>query len=232
MTQQPLAHTTLRQQGESSLPAEAVPLPTKAATRAAKAAFVWTLAFIACHVYWYLGGRVGFGDQANPIPPKSSSHLGDVGWWIFAVVTGSMFAAGLVIPSALAWSWGRRLPRRLLVGLMWAGAFVLLARGGSGWVDDALRFSGLYDGGLTGLSTKDVLDSAHPTTYTKLSTISIDSIFFTGGVIFAYAARLAGASVSATPSAVPRGRRRGDSVGARRATGRNCPRGHAGGPRT
>jgi hypothetical protein len=190
MTQQPLAHTRLREQRESSMPAEAASLPTKAPARAAKAAFVWTLAFIALHVYWYAGGRVGFGDQANPLAPAPSSVVN----WIATVVEGGMWVAGLVVPSALAWSWGRRLPRRLLVGLMWAGAVVLLARGGSGWVDDAVRFSGLYDGGLTGLSTKDVLDSAQPTTYTKLSTISIDSIFFVGGVFFGYAARLAGSA--------------------------------------
>jgi Protein of unknown function (DUF3995) len=171
---------------------EARPPSSQRATKAAILALCWTVAFIACHIYWALGGRFGFGDQANPIPPNEShSHLGLVGWWIFTVVTSSMFAAGVVVPSALAWSWGRRLPRRLLVGLMWAGAVVLLARGLSGWVDDAVRFSGLYDGGLTGLSTKDVLDSADPTTYTKVSTTSIDSIFVIGGVLFAYAARLA-----------------------------------------
>jgi hypothetical protein len=190
MTQQPPAHTSLREQRESSMPAEAASLPTKAATRAAKAALVWTLAFIALHVYWYAGGRVGFGDQANPLAPAPSGVVN----WIATVVEGGMWVAGLVVPSALAWSWGRRLPRRLLVGLMWAGAFVLLARGGSGFVDDAVRFSGLYGGGLTGLSTKDVLGSADPTTYTKLSTVSIDSIFFIGGVLFAYAARLAGSA--------------------------------------
>ncbi len=172
-------------------PLEEAPEPSsRRGARAATLALWWTIAFIACHVYWFMGGRVGFGDQANPLAPTPSSVVS----WIFTVVAGGMFAAGLVVPSALAWSWGRRLPRRLLVGLMWAGAVVLLARGGSGWVDDALRFSGLYDGGLTGLSTKDVLDSAHPTTYTKLSTISIDSIFFIGGILFAYAARLAGSA--------------------------------------
>jgi hypothetical protein len=82
----------------------------------------------------------------------------------------------------------------MLVAMMWAGGAILLARGGLGFVDDALRFSGLLDGGLTGLSTKDVLDSAHPSTYTKLSTVAIDSIFFLGGVLFAYAARLAGSA--------------------------------------
>jgi hypothetical protein len=193
------------------------PAVTPRARKAAIVALCWTAAFIACHVYWFLGGRFGFGDQANPIPAKSGSHLGPVGWWIFAAVTGSMWVAGLVVPSALAWSWGRRLPRRLLVGLMWGGAVVLLARGGSGWVDDAVRFSGLYDGGLTGLSTKDVLDSARPTTYTKLSTVSIDSIFFIGGVLFAHAARLAG-SRSRSGSRLPASRsapaRRAPSTGA------------------
>jgi hypothetical protein len=114
-----------------------------------------------------------------------------VGAWIFTVVTGGMFAAGFAVPSALASQWGRRLPRRLLVRMMWAGAIVLLLRGGSGLVDDVVRFSGLYGGGLTGLSTRDVLNSAHPSTHTKLSTVAIDSIFFVGGVLFGRSARLA-----------------------------------------
>src|SRR6266536_4380665 len=116
--------------------AEADPAATKAAT----VALVWTLAFIALHVYWFMGGRVGFGDQTDPLPGWPSS----VGGWIFSVVVDGMWIAGLVVPSALAWPWGRRLPHRLLVRLMWVGAIVLLARGGAGFVDDALRFSGLY----------------------------------------------------------------------------------------
>jgi hypothetical protein len=183
-------------EGSRSAAPEAAPLPTKAATRAANAAFVWTLAFIALHVYWYLGGRVGFGDQADPLPASASAYTwpSSVGGWIVMVVEAGMWAAGLAVPSALAWPWGRRLPRRMLVAMMWAGGAILLARGGLGFVDDALRFSGLLDGGLTGLSTKDVLDSADPSTYTKLSTVAIDSIFFLGGVLFAYAARLAGSA--------------------------------------
>jgi hypothetical protein len=183
---------SLTGQRGSSMTAGAASLATKRPARAAKAALIWTLAFIACHVYWYLGGQVGFGDQpvADALPGWPTS----VGGWIFTGVTGGMWVAGLVVPSALAWSWGQRLPRRLLVGLMWAGAVVLLARGGSGWIDDAIRFGGLSDGGLTGLSTKDLLGSADPTTYTKLSTISLDSIFSIGGAFFAYAALLARSS--------------------------------------
>jgi FAD-dependent urate hydroxylase len=159
----------------------------RATARAANWALYWTVAFIALHAYWYLGGRVGFGDQVDPLPGAPSS-LGD---WIFYVVTGGMWVAGLVVPSALARPWGRRVPRRLLVWLMWIGCAVLVARGGSGLLDDALRFTGVVDGGLTGLSNKDVLGSADPSTYTMLSTVAIDSIFLAGGLLFGHAARLA-----------------------------------------
>jgi len=156
-------------------------------TRAANWALYWTVAFIALHAYWYLGGRVGFGDQVDPLPGTPSS-LGD---WIFSLVVFGMFAAGVVVPSALARLWGRRLPRRLLIRLMWIGCIVLVARGGSALLDDGLRFTGLLDSGLTGLSNKDALGSAHPSAYTILSTVAIDSIFLSGGLLFGHAARLA-----------------------------------------
>jgi hypothetical protein len=79
----------------------------RATARAANWALYWTAAFIALHAYWYLGGRVGFGDQVDPLPGAPSS-LGD---WIYSVVVFGMFAAGLVVPSALARPWGRRVPR-------------------------------------------------------------------------------------------------------------------------
>jgi hypothetical protein len=123
----------------------------RATARGLNWAFYWTLAFIAFHAYWYLGGRVGFGDQADPLPGAPTSP----GDWIFYIVTGGMFAAGLAVPSALASPWGRRLPRRLLVWSMWIGCAVLVARGGSGFLDDGLRFTGLLDTGLTGLTNKD-----------------------------------------------------------------------------
>ena len=87
---------------------------------------------------------------------------------------------------------------------MWIGCAVLVARGGSGLLDDGLRFTGLADGGLTGLTNEDVLGSAHPSTNTIVSTLAIDSIFLVGGLL-GYAARLSGSTVktplpsSATP---------------------------------
>jgi Protein of unknown function (DUF3995) len=161
-----------------------------ATARAATWAFAWTLAFAAIHGYWYLGGRIGFGDQADPLPGAPSS-LGD---WLFSVAVVAMFAAGLLVPVALVRPWGRRLPRRLLVWAMWAGCAVLALRGGSGLIDDLLRFGGLAEGGLTGLSNQQVLDSAHPSASTVWSTVAIDAVFLGGGVLFGYAARLAGSA--------------------------------------
>jgi hypothetical protein len=160
----------------------------RATARAANLALYWTVAFIALHAYWYLGGRVGFSDQVDPLPGAPSSP----GDWIFSVVVFGMFAAGVLVPSAVARPWGRRVPRRLLVWLMWIGCLVLVARGGSGLFDDGLRFTGLVDSGLTGLSNEDVLGSADPSTSTMLSTVAIDSIFLAGGLLFGHAARLAG----------------------------------------
>jgi hypothetical protein len=160
----------------------------RATAYATKAAFWWAVAFTALHVYWFLGGRVGFGDQPDPLPGWPSS----LGGWVYTIGVWGIFAAGLVVPIAFTTSWGGRFPRRLLVWLMWTGGAVLLLRGGVGWVDDVLRFGGLVDGGLTGLSSKEVFGSAHPSAYTRLSTVAIDSIFVSGGIIFGYAATLGG----------------------------------------
>jgi hypothetical protein len=160
----------------------------RGAARAAIVAFAWAVAFTALHVYWYLGGRVGFGDQPDPLPPAPSSAAD----WVFTIVVAVMFAGGLVVPLALARPWGRRLPQRLLVGLMWVGCVVLVIRGGVGLLDDVLRFTGLRADGLTGLSTAEVLGSAHPSTSTKASAAAIDSVFLLGGVLFGRAAGRAG----------------------------------------
>lgn len=171
----------------------------RAAERLTNAALCWALIFTAMHVYWYLGGRVGFGDQPDPLPAAPSS-LGD---WIFTIVVGGMFAAGLMVPIAFTRTWGRHVPRRLLVWSMWAGCLVLIARGGFGQLDDGLRFTGLRDGGLTGLSTEDVIGSAHPSTYTKVSTVAVDAVLLIGGILFGCAARVGRSPHTATAGPAP-----------------------------
>jgi hypothetical protein len=151
---------------------------TAARHRPALLAFAWTAAFILWHGYWALGGDFGFGDQESGFP--------DAGW-AFTVAVGAMFAAGLAVPYAVARGLG---PRRLLTGLLWAGAAVLLLRGAAGLADDALRFSGASETGLTGLSDEQVLGSADPSAYTIWSTVGIDAFFALGGALFAFAAGL------------------------------------------
>ncbi len=143
------------------------------------------MAFVAAHGYWALGGRLGFGDQPAGIPLTTSSLAG----WVFTIAVAAMFIAGLAVPLALVQRWGRRIPRRLLLGLMWAGALFLTARGGLGLLDDLLRQLGV-DGGLTGLSYQQTLGTGRPTAYTLWSSAAIDLVFALAGVLFARASHL------------------------------------------
>jgi hypothetical protein len=161
-------------------------LDQRAADRAARVAAGWTIAFILVHVYWALGGRVGFGDQTDPIPETTSSVAG----WIFTVAVAATFVAGVVVPLALVQTWDRRLPRCLLSAAMWAGSAVLLARGGAGLLNGLLRGVG-FEHGLTGQSYEEIFGSAQPSAYTVWSATAIDAVFLFGGVLFARAAHLA-----------------------------------------
>lgn len=147
----------------------------------AQAALAWATVFTAFHVYWFCGGRFGFGDQPDPIPQTRSA--GDV---VFMVVTGGMFVAGFLVPSAVLARWGRNVPRRLLLALALTGGALLLARGLSGLVDDALRTTGVATHGLTGMSNEEVLGDAHPTPYTWWSTVGVDTTFALGGVLYGW----------------------------------------------
>jgi len=153
--------------------------------------------FILWHGYWALGGDFGFGDQQSGFPDTTSSSAG----WIFTTGVVGMFAAGLAIPLALVRGVGRRW---LLVGWMWAGSAVLAARGLSGLVDDALRFTGLVETGLTGLSDEQVLGASHPSGYTIWSTIGIDAFFAGGALLFGRAALRARATDGTTPAPASR----------------------------
>jgi uncharacterized protein DUF3995 len=159
--------------------------PSQAAVRAAYWAFGWAVVFVALHIYWAFGGRIGFGDQVDPLPGLPTT----VGGWIVSVVVDGMFIAGIAVPLALVRPWGARVPHRLLLALMWIGCAVLLARGGLGLLDGLLRSTGLADGGLTGQTSAQVLGDAHPSAYTLWSATAIDTIFLLGGLLFGRAAQ-------------------------------------------
>ena len=122
--------------------------------RAALYAFAWTAAFIAWHAYWALGGDFGFGDRESAFPATST-----VADWTFMIAVAA-HVRGRARGAA------RDRPRRGAAPaagrLMWAGAVVLGARGAVGLLDDALRFSGLAETGLSGLTDEQVLGTARP----------------------------------------------------------------------
>jgi hypothetical protein len=153
-------------------------------TRAAYAPFAWTLAFIAFHVYWFMGGRFGLGDSPKPIPGPPSSVAG----WILHFVVLAMFVAGVLVPLALVRPWGRNVPRWMLLTLAWIGSGVLSARGVAGIVDTLLRVTSVLPGGLTGLSNEQVFGQARPSAYILWSGSAIDAYFLLGGILFGVAA--------------------------------------------
>jgi Protein of unknown function (DUF3995) len=172
------------------------PAAERRARRSALLAFAWTALFIVWHGYWALGGDFGFGDQEAGFPDTTS----DLAGWAFTITVAAMFAAGLVVPLAVARGRG---PRRVLLGLLWAGAAVLAARGLAGLVDDALRFSGLAERGLSGLTDEEVLGTAEPSAYTIWSTVGLDAFFAAGAALFG-AAALRGRGLAFGRARIPR----------------------------
>ena len=95
------------------LPAVGMSERSRGAERAAYWAFGWAVVFVALHGYWALGGRIGFGDQVDPLPGWPTTVAG----WTASVVVDGMFLAGLAVPLALVRPWGQRIPHRLLLVL-------------------------------------------------------------------------------------------------------------------
>jgi hypothetical protein len=148
---------------------------------AAYTAFGWVLVFLAWHVVWVVTGLK---------VPSAAEHHGSarVVVQVFGVVVLLMTAVGVVLPLALAQSWGRRIPRRILLTLAWSGCALLGVRGLAGVGDDLVRASGLLPNGLTGMTTAQVTGSAHPSTWAVVAAVATDVLFVLGGLAFGWAA--------------------------------------------
>jgi hypothetical protein len=121
------------------------PPPADSLRKMAQSAFVWVAVFIAFHVYWAFGGKIGFGDATQTQPKADSAAK-----WVFTILVGLTFLVGAIVPLAFYQDWGR------------IGAAILLLRGFSGVLDTSLRGTGLVCNGLTGLTYKEELGVAHP----------------------------------------------------------------------
>jgi hypothetical protein len=156
---------------------------------AAYATFGWIVVFDAFHVYWGLGGRLGFGDQTDPLPQGDSS-----GQQIFGVAVLALFVLGTALPLAMVQRWGRRIPRWVLLTMAWTAAGVLTLRALVAFVDDAMRTLFGSATGVSGLTYEQILGTADPSAYTLWSARAIDMYFFVGGILYAATAWFAGRS--------------------------------------
>ncbi|WLD94338.1 DUF3995 domain-containing protein [Alkalihalobacillus sp. AL-G] len=85
------------------------------------AAFVWSILFGFIHIYWAVGGTLGFEGRA----------MSEVLFIINLVaIFLCLFAAFIAL--ALVQEWGRKLPPRLLLICAWGACVVLGLRGGVG----------------------------------------------------------------------------------------------------
>ena len=147
--------------------------------RAAYAAFGWVLAFVAWHVVWYVTGL--------PFTHHHWSGAALVLFWASEAITWVIWAVGIVLPPALARPWGRRVPRWMLLWAAWTGCVLLGARGISGIADDVVRALG-SSRGLTGMTTAQVMGTAHPSTWLSFAEAATDVLFLAGGLVFGLAA--------------------------------------------
>jgi hypothetical protein len=146
--------------------------------RAAYAALAWIIVFFAFHVYWYAGGSFG---RAGPLPDPTPNS---VGGWIYEAVVISAFPLGAWVCLAIARGWPQGRMRRVAAMIVWLGFALLALRGGAGLIDDLTRATGLLPEGITGLTLKETMGTAHPSASQLWSSWGTDAYFSAGGLIF------------------------------------------------
>jgi hypothetical protein len=161
-------------------------MATRRLRQAAAVTFGWIVVFDVLHVYWELGGRFGFGDQADPLPAADTA-----GQWVLTAVVVAAFVVGTVLPLAFVQRWGRRIPRWILITLAWVAAALLTVRAVTAFVDDAMRTVFGSPTGLTGLTYEQLVGTATPSAYTLWSARAIDLYFLIGGILYGATARYA-----------------------------------------
>lgn len=163
----------------ATTPARTIRADAGTSRRAAYAAFGWVLIFIAWHVVWAVTGL--------PFPHHRFHGAALVLSWVVTAITYVIWAVGIALPPALAWPWGRRVPRWMLLWAAWTGAALLGARGIAGVADDVARAIG-FSQGLIGMTTAQVTGTAHPSTWMSFAGTATDVLFVAGGLVFGLAA--------------------------------------------
>jgi hypothetical protein len=105
---------------------------------AARLAAAWCVLFASAHLYWALGGTVGFVAATGSLDLLKQTWFVVVGLWGVALV----YLAGALVCLATVLSWGRRVPSWLLRTVVWIGVAVLLVRALPTGVQDVLLVTG------------------------------------------------------------------------------------------
>lgn len=116
---------------------------SRATVWAAYTAAALALLYAVPSFYWALGGTAGLDTVAGAIERLGRAH--DPAGVALAIGSGVLKVAGGLLALALVRPWGRRIPRRLLLGAAWAASAVLTAYGGLLVLVGALVLTGLIN---------------------------------------------------------------------------------------
>ena len=111
----------------------------RSTTWAGYAACVWALSFAAISFYWAAGGTAG----SDTIGPTITNMAHDPAFIAVLWVTGTLKLLGGFLALALVHSWGRGLPRRVLLIAAWGGGILMALYGAGSWVQEGLMVVGV-----------------------------------------------------------------------------------------
>lgn len=104
-------------------------------------AFVWSVAFGAISLYWAAGGTIGISTLAQTIQEAARNEDGEM--LILTAVTGVLKIGGGMVALATIQRWGKPVPRRLLLILVWGIGGVYTLYGVANFIDKALMATGV-----------------------------------------------------------------------------------------
>ena len=116
---------------------------------AAYAAAAWCILFGGIHLYWALGGTVGFAEfsmPSNRILALTRDPLYVGVTWGVAIVC----AFGAIVALTTIQPWSRRIPQWLLLSPLWIACGLSLVRGIGNPIQTALTTGGVFPFALTG----------------------------------------------------------------------------------
>lgn len=110
------------------------------------AAAAWAFVFAIFHIVWAAGWYVGLDAE------KAREAFATPWKWAYDVVVAGMCVVAVPTALALAMPWGQRISRRLVAGLAWTGAVLLVLRAGASIIQTGYEIvTGRFSAARTGI---------------------------------------------------------------------------------